>query len=250
MTVTLGIVLNETNAIRAKPDRRVGLVLLERTFYDPPRRAAMVRWTQQIRRSFPAATVVPYTWHLASHGPDDSTRQHATRTLAGEPGKIGSLQLNAETQPAWDVTEICREACEAQQIVVRTPPSLTPGMLGRRRLQKVAEAQQAKGVSLIWEPSGLWEATEALAFGREIGAKVIFPAFEGGRPSYVSEGSLDLVGFGAWLGVAPVGARQNLSGDQVDALVDHAEEHPDSVMIFSGRRALAGIRTVGEALEA
>lgn len=249
MTATLGIVLSEMNAIRAKPDPRVGLVLLERTFYDPPRRAAMARWVALVRQSFPAAKVVPYAWHLVSHGPEDGTRGHATRTLTGKPGEIGSLQDTPGTKQAWEVTEICRDVCGSDQVAVRTPPSLTPGALGRRRLQHFAELRAAEGVRLIWQPTGLWESETALAFGRQIGADVLLPAFEGGRARYADEGSMTLIAADAWLLVAPVGARQNISGDQVDAMVDHVEEHPNAVMLFSGRRALAALRTVALALE-
>lgn len=245
---TLGIVLSERNAVRAKPDPRVGLVLLERTFYDPPRRAAMVRWTSMVRRNFPNAAVVPYAWHLVSHGPEDGTREHATRTLNAQPRAIGSLQDTPETRQAYEVTEICREAVGSDRIALRTPPSITPGAMGRRRVQAFVEARTKEGVGVIWEPSGLWEPAEALAVGRQLNAKVVLPAFEGGRPRYDDENSLTLVGAGAWLSVAPIGARQNLGGDQVDALVDHASEHRDATIIFSGRRALPALRTVAEAL--
>ncbi len=248
MTATLGLVLSETNAIRAKPDPRVGLVLLERTFYDPPRRAAMVRWSKLVQRSFPNAALVPYAWHLVTHGPEDGKREHATRTLSGDPAKLGSLQDTNETKQAWEVTDICRDVCGGKQVALRTPPSLTPGALGRRRLQRFAEARAADGVRMIWEPSGLWETHDALALGRQLGADVLLPAFEGGRPRYADEGSMTLVAPGAWLLVAPVGARQNISGDQVDALADHVEDHSDAVIVFSGRRALAALRTVAEAL--
>lgn len=250
MTATLGIVLAEGHAIRSQPEPRVGLVLLERTFYDPPRRAAMVRWVDEVRRAFPAAELVPYAWHLVTHGPEDGAREHATRTLSGPAYKFGSLQATAQTEQAWEVTQICREVCGSDRVVIRTPPSLTPGALGRRRLAKFAQTRKVEGVDLIWAPSGLWETPEAMAVGREIAANVMLPAFEGGRPRYAAEGSLDLVHPDAWLGVTTVGARQNLSGDQVDALTDHLFEHPDAVLIFSGRRSLGALRAVVEALEA
>ena len=248
MAATLGIVLNETNAIRAKPNPAVGLVLLERTFFDPPRRAAMVRWIERVQRSFPNAELVPYAWHLISHGPSDGAIEHATRTLAGEPNKFGGLQDSDETRRAWEVTMICRDVCKAERVAIRTPPSLTPGGLGRRRLEAFAEARKAEGIRLVWETSGLWEAPQALALGRQIGADVVLPAFEGGRPIYESDGALGLVGPGAWLTVTPVGSRQVLQGHQVDALIDHLTVYPDSTLLFAGRRALAALRSVTEAL--
>ena len=248
MAATLGIVLNETNAIRAKPNPAVGLVLLERTFYDPPRRAAMVRWIERVRRSFPNAELVPYAWHLITHGPSDGVGEHATRTLPGEPHKFGGLQQSEETRRAWEVTAICREVCGTDRVAIRTPPSLTPGGLGRRRLQAFAEARKAEGIRLVWEASGLWEAPDALALGRQLGADVLLPAFEGGRPIYESEGALALVGPGAWLTVTPVGSRQLLQGHQIDALIDHLTIYPDSTLLFAGRRAMGALRAVADAL--
>lgn len=248
MPATLGIILNETNAIRAKPEPRIGLVLLERTFFDPPRRAAMLRWVSLVRRSFPRASLVPYAWHLLTHGVDDGARGHGTRTLPGEPHKFGGLQDSPETRSAWEVTAIAHTACESSRLAVRTPPSLTPGALGRRRLAAFAQARAAEGTSLVWEPSGLWEPIDALAFGRELGAAVLLPAFAGGRPIYDAEDSDTLVGAGAWVHVTPVGPRQAILGSQVDAVAEHVAEHADATIVVSGRRALAGARAIAEAL--
>ena len=246
MPATLGVILSENNAVRAKPEPRVGLVLLERTFYDPPRKAAMERWTAMVRRSFPSARLVPYAWHLVSHAPEDGVRGHGTRTLSGEPHRFGGLQDSPETAQAWDVTAIAVAVCGDGLLAVRTPLSLSPGALGRRRLQAFVAARKAEGLDVIWEPSGLWEPPEALAFGRSVGAHVLLPAFEGGRPRYESDTSTTLLGADAWLHVAPHGSRQTLNPGQVDAVADHVADHPDATIIVSGRRALAAIRSLAD----
>jgi hypothetical protein len=147
MSVTLGLLLTQHNArSRKRPDPRVELLLLERTLLDPPRAAAAKRWASQIRRAYPAAQLVPYTWHLVSHGPEERMAERTTRTLAGPPHLFGGVQDSPQTRQAWEVTRLCLEAMDASSVVLRTPPSVTPGALGRARIRAFVEARRAEGL--------------------------------------------------------------------------------------------------------
>jgi hypothetical protein len=249
MSVTLGLLLTQHNArARKGADPRVGLLLLERTLLDPPRAAAAKRWGDQIRRAFPNAKLMPYAWHLVSHGPEEHMGEHTTRTLAGPPHLFGGLQDSPQTRQAWEVTRLCLEAMGSTTVVVRTPPSVTPGGLGRARIRAFVEARRAEGIEVVWEPQGLWEPPMAAAFAKEIGATLLLPAFAGGRALRHEDGD-GLAVPGAWLRVDGSGPRQGIHGGIIDELLDHADSaSDDTVIVLAGPRAHANLGLVSDAL--
>lgn len=247
MSVTLGLLLNQHDAqARRAPDPRVGVVLLERTLLDPPRAAATTRWAQQVRRSFPQARLIPYVWHLVSHGPEERMAERTSRTLSGPAHKFGGLQDSPETRQAWQVTQLCAEAMQAKTVAVRTPPSLSPGAVGRARIRAFTEARRAEGIDLLWEPEGLWEAPMASALAVQLGIALMLPAFAGGRPLRHEGGGLAAPG--AWLRVDGSGPRQGIHGGHVDELLDHVDAAPETVMVFTGPRARPNLAQVADAL--
>jgi hypothetical protein len=238
---TFAILLSADNARGDKPDERIGLVLLERTLLDPPRAAATARWCARVKQRFPAARLVPYVWHLVSHASEDGLRERSTRRPAGDDHAFGGLQPTPEVQRAWEVTRLAAQACGASEIVLRTPPSLTPGGLGRKRIREFVAARASEGLATIWEPEGLWEPADALAFAGELGITALVPAFEGGRPRSTEPGGATLVGAAAMLRVDGTGPRARVDARQVDALAEHLEVHPSTTVVFAGPRALANL---------
>lgn len=238
---TFGLLLSADNARGTTPDRRIGLVLLERTLLDPPRAAATGRWCALVRKRFPAAELVPYAWHLVSHAREDGLRERSSRRPAGDDHAFGGLQTTPEVQRAWEVTQLAAQACAAKRIALRTPPSLAPGGLGRKRLREFVTARAAEGLATIWEPEGLWEPRDAVAFADELGIAALVPAFEGGRPRWTQDGGTTLVGATAMLRIDGTGPRARVDARQVDALADHLDAHPDAVLVFAGPRALANL---------
>lgn len=267
MSVTLGLLLTQHNArARKHPDPRVELLLLERTLLDPPRAAAAKRWAAQIRRAYPKAQLLPYAWHLISHGPEEKMAGRTTRALTGPPHLFGGVQDSPQTRQAWEVTRLCLEAMEASTVVLRTPPSVTPGALGRARIRAFVAARRAEGlatadasepatespaapagIDVVWEPEGLWEPPVAAAFAHEIGASLLLPAFAGGRALRNEDGD-GLVVPGVWLRVDGSGPRQGIHGGMVDDLVDHTETAESTVLVFTGPRAHANLGLVADAL--
>lgn len=248
MSVTLGLLLTQHNArVRKSADSRVGSLLIERTLFDPPRAAAAKRWAPQIRRAFPAAELLPYTWHLLSHATEERVGQRTTRKLDGPPHAFGGVQDSPQTRQAWEVTRLCAEAMGSTAVVLRTPPSVTPGALGRARIRAFVEARRAEGLRVVWEPEGLWEAPVAATFATEIGASLLLPAFAGGRALRNDDGDGLLVP-GVWLRVDGSGARKGIHGDMIDELLDHADTAADTVMVFAGPRAHANLGMVADAL--
>ena len=250
MAVSLAVLLSDNNARRQrKPLPDVSHVLLERTLFEPPRASAAMRWATQVRRLFPNAEVIPYAWHLLSHGPDDGLRGLSSRTLEGEPRKFGGLQASDEVARAWEAVRPCYDALGAKRIVVRTPTSITPGAIGRKRLQAFTEARRADGVELVWEPEGLWGPTETTALARSLGVTPMGPAFVAGRPNNEGADPEVLYHPQAWLRVDAMGRRPRLSADQLDALADHVDVVGAATLVFAGPKALSNLSAAADALE-
>jgi hypothetical protein len=238
--------LGADNARAGNVDERVDLVLLERTLLEPPRLAAMQRWSAAVRRRFPNAQQIPYVWHLVSHAREDGIRGRAIRRPAGDESAFGGLQTTDEVQRAWDVTRLCMQGCGSTRVVLRTGPSITPGAIGRKRISAFVEARTREGVGVIWEPEGLWEADVARVFARELGVSLCLSALEGGRPRYAEGGPSEgvLLGRDVWLRVGGSGPRGRLDGSAIDALAEHCAVVPDATIVFTGPRALAHLREV------
>jgi len=248
--VTLGLLLNETNGLRLKetiPEAHV--VLLERTLFDPPRAGPAKRWGAQIRRKFPSATMLPYVWHLVSHGTDDGLRGSATRSLSGNAYAFGHLQETPEVAQAWESARQCYQAIGATRVVLRTPSGVAPGALGRQRIQRFVAARKAEDIGVLWEPEGLWEPDEASRFAETLGIEIIARGFHGGRPVRNSEDASVLVRRDAWIRVDAMGRRPRLSADQIDAILEHAEAVPDARFVFAGARAVQNLQAVAHELE-
>ncbi len=61
---------------------------------------------------------------------------------------------------------------ESRVFLVPTVPDVTPGRRWRDRLEALVARLVSDVGSVVWEPSGLWEAEDAASFGRKIGAVV------------------------------------------------------------------------------
>lgn len=236
--VSLGLLLSGENARAGAPDPRVAVVLLERTLFEPPRLAAMQRWSGAIRRRFPQAELVPYVWHWISHSREDGLRTRAARRPAGADHELGALLASEAATQAWEITRLCVQATGGARVVLRTGASLTPGALGRKRLRAFVEARRAEGLGVIWEPEGLWEPDTAQQLAHELGITLLCAAFEGGRPRYEAQGGDVLVSRAVWLRADGVGAARRLDAGAIDALAMHIDVVPDTTIVFTGPRAL------------
>lgn len=246
MTVRFGILVDDTNARRARRSERVDIALLQRTLLDPPRAAACKRWAQMLRSTYPNATLIPYVWHLLSHAADDGLRELGSRTLPGDAAAFGRLAPTDENAAAMGVVTQCAQSLQTDTIAVRTPPGLAPGAIGRKRIGEFVKARADEGLHVIWEPQGLWTPVEAMAAAST--ARVMLTAFEGGRPRRVDDGPV-LGAAGAWLRVDGAGPRRSIHGGHVDALIEHVEAQGQTTLVFTGPRAAANVQMVADALE-
>jgi hypothetical protein len=179
------------------PTPKLGVLINEEKALPPPARRTLWRWSccgrrsstrraprrrgrwQRVRAVHPQAALVPYVWHLVSHGAEDGVRELGTRALPGEARQFGHLQDTPEVREAWQTTLRCAQEFAAKQVVLRTPASFTPGGVGHARLTAFAAARAAEGIEVVWEAEGLWEPAQTLSLARKLGLQTIVPAFDG-----------------------------------------------------------------------
>jgi hypothetical protein len=242
-TPKLGILASDEKALQpARESDPVSLVVLRSTLLNPPRAAGARAVAQHIHKLHPRAALVPYVWHLVSHGPEDHLRELATRSLPGEARRFGHLQDTPEVRDAWQTSLRCAQEFTATQVILRTPASFTPSSTNQARLAAFVEARAAEGIELVWEAEGLWEPAQTLSLARKLGMQVILPAFDGAGRPYAPP----LVGGLArtWLRVDGAGPTSRLRGVLAEALA-HAlsiADAPDPVVLFAGPRAYANLR--------
>jgi len=244
-TPKLGVLLNDEKALHAAREADpVDLVVLRSTLINPPRAAGARAVAQRLAALHPRASVIPYVWHLVSHGAEDGVREFGTRSLPGEARRFGHLQDTPEVREAWQTTLRCAQELAATRVLLRTPASFTPGAGNQARLAAFVAARAAEGLEVVWEAEGLWEPAQTLALARKLGMQTVVPAFDGaGRPF---AGALER----RWLRVDGAGPTTKLRGVLGEALAHtlEAAEGPASVVLFAGPRAYANLRAFAQEL--
>lgn len=241
----LGVLLNDEKALHAAREADpVAFVVLRSTLINPPRAAGARGLAQRLAKLHPGASLVPYVWHLVSHGAEDGVREFGTRSLPGEARRFGHLQDTPEVHEAWQTTLRCAQEFGAKRVLLRTPPSFTPGSVNQARLAAFVEARAAEGLEVVWEADGLWEPKQTQALARKLGMQTLVPAFDGaGRPF---NGGLER----RWLRVDGAGPTSKLRGVLGEALAHALEtaEVPASVVLFAGPRAYGNLRAFAQEL--
>jgi uncharacterized protein YecE (DUF72 family) len=100
-----------------------------------PSLATLRRWRKSVPPHFDFAVIA---------GP------HLSRVKASEPG-----------DQELDAARAAIDALQARCFVLRTPPEVTPTALWRDRISKVIDRFPRDVTHFVWEPSGVWETTDA-----------------------------------------------------------------------------------------
>ncbi len=174
--VRLGVVLADEALLRAAHSNDpVEVVVLRSTFLNPPRAAAAKRLAERIHEEHPNAEIVPYAWHYLTFEATDKVEVGSNRSIDPQGQLYGHFRSTPPVEQAWEVSKICAEALGATRMIVRTPPSFSPGSVARMRMTKFIELHPTP--KLIWEPEGLWSSAAAAAFGEPLGLEVLAAAF-------------------------------------------------------------------------
>ena len=241
-TIRLGVVLDdETQLGAARRDDPIDVVLLRSTFLNPPRASATRRLGERIREHHGDVEVIPYAWHVLTHEASDGVVVGANRSLGATRDPHGHLREGDAGEQAWIVTKNCAEALGASRVVLRTPPSFSPGSLSRRRFTNFVAKLGPEDPKLVWEPEGLWSAASASAFASPLGVEVLAPAFG-------MTGALLEFDGASWLVVS--GSKDaRMRSSHAEILAHELIDGPSLTVVFDGPRAYANVRVFARALE-
>lgn len=236
-TLRLGLVVAEPSALeRVRPDDGVALVVLRNTLLDMPRASSARRTGERVHARLPGVQLVPYAWHFVTHAPDDRLPGRGERIVDGELSRTGQLADSPEVLDAWAATVRAAQGLGAEHVVLRTPIGFAPGARGRKRLARFVEAHGSEGLSLVWEPEGLWSAEEAAALAALLGLTVMAPP--------PADGPLEVAGH--WIVIGTGGSPAELRGGAAEELVDDLadSEAETATVLFAGSAGLKNLRRV------
>jgi uncharacterized protein YecE (DUF72 family) len=74
---------------------------------------------------------------------------------------LGRVRPSEEADRELDAARAAIDTLQARCFVLRTPPEVTPASLWRDRIAKVIRRFPRDATHFVWEPSGVWELTDA-----------------------------------------------------------------------------------------
>jgi uncharacterized protein YecE (DUF72 family) len=92
------------------------------------------------------------------------------------PRVVGELAQGPELDEALAASLEVAAVLEARCVVLQTPASVRPTSANKKRLAAVLERIPREGTVRCWEPAGLWERDEILAFARTLGVLPVLDA--------------------------------------------------------------------------
>ncbi len=243
----LGITIGPELAERARHvPAAIERVAWEPTFRDPPRAPALRRVHDDLARKFPNAAPVAYAWHLVTHGPGDHAVDQAARTLPGPAHAFGHVQPTREVAQAWEISLGNAHALQATTMVLRTPSSFTPGVVARKRLADFVSTHRQVDITLVWEPTGLWQPLEIAQVCTELKLVPFIDAFSDARFALTETdlAALESASPDVWLRIDGAGRRRTFTPEQHDILRDL--ESDAFTAIFGGTQAIANATRFAE----
>ncbi len=142
------------------------LVELLGPHHGAPKRAPLRKLRKQ---AGPDKGIIVVASQLVTHPAEDPAFRFDRQAMPSGP--CGLLRDTEAVAAGWQSTVQAAEACEAQGVLLRTPPAFTPSTAHRAALARFTEAALAdlSGRALAWDPAGLWEPEEAAALATELG---------------------------------------------------------------------------------
>lgn len=221
-------------------------VWLRGTMLNMPRAQGASRLHEQLRRRLPKnARLGLYAWHYLTHRQGDALPGRGTRTLQvdAESGACGHLQDTSVCGAALDASVRALRELGGGALILATPSSMTPGVLGRQRLRSFLDRCEPLDLEIVWEPTGLWTVPDVLSTVRDTSARGVLAETDLRGDSPVADRS--------WVRVGGGGQAVHLSNAQAESLafrlVDCFEGDTARV-VFSGPRAFSNLRSFQKAI--
>lgn len=137
------------------------------------RTATVRRWRDRAAADWQNWSFVALHWLS-----DDPLQQREPPKFAGAESGWGMLRQTKANQLLWERFLHPFGADGPYRVLFRTPPSFTPSQENRDALAAVAEEWCAPaGITMEWEPAGLWSPGDALEQAAELGAVTALDPF-------------------------------------------------------------------------
>jgi uncharacterized protein YecE (DUF72 family) len=154
---------------RAAYFEHLDLLETDVTFFDPPRELALRRWHKEAPEGCAFAALA---WQLVTHGPDSPGYERLNAPLSPEVlATVGGFRDTPAVREAWQRTRAAALALGAEVVLFQTPAAFAPSEANRTALRRFFETvgPETEGLTLAWEPTGLWEPAQASALANELG---------------------------------------------------------------------------------
>jgi len=153
---------------RAAYFERLDLLETDVTFFEPPREIALKRWRGEAP---PACAFSALAWQLITHDADNPGYSRLLHPL--EPTlrtQVGSFRDTETVRDAWSKTLAGARALGAEVVLFQTPAGFSPSEPNRTALRRFFGeiATDRAGLTLAWEPMGLWEPAQASTLANEL----------------------------------------------------------------------------------
>jgi uncharacterized protein YecE (DUF72 family) len=137
----------------------LGVVELQRTFYQPPKRESTL---QRLRASAPLGFVFTLkAWQLITHQPSSPTyRKLREQIPASREKNYGSFRPTPEVFEAWQRTKRAAEMLNARVVVFQCPASFASRAENKGNMRKFFSSVSRDGLLFAWEPRGRWKEGE------------------------------------------------------------------------------------------
>ena len=155
------------------------------------------------------------------------------------PSRMASLETGPEFDQAWKAAQGIARLLRAQWWVVRTPAEVRPTRRAREGLAALAARLKEGGMSVAWEPRGLWDEVAAGETADAIGAVLVHDiAREVPRPGPVLYSRLLALGRGVRVGLS-----------MADTVAERVRGFEQAFVVVEGQGAREIQQALGMALD-
>lgn len=205
---------------RKKYLKSFNIVEISETFYSVLTPAVAKRWHGSVKPSFKYITTAPQ-W--LTHDPLAFPNQPPANLNRRELGFMRPTEANREL---WKQVHEQSMLLGGASILFKTPPTFFPSRRNKSNFKRfLTEIIGEISYKLIWEPRGVWEAEDALAFATEIGVTLAQDPYVEPEFPLVPEGE------GFYILTAPRG-RRRFDEDDFELFVDFLQEHKNPITVL------------------
>ena len=203
---------------------RFGFVELSEMYFEPVRHNTLTGWRNNHDEE--AFEFVPVAWKWLSVDPLDIDEPLPFEAPTRDFGLLQDTEANARV---WSEVRAMCEAISARRLLLKTPASFSPSATCRSALERfVTQQAREAGLTVIWEPRGIWTREELHAIGADLGMVIAADPFGEDDFPPVPDGD-------AWYVLTGPRGRRDFSEDDLLDLYDFLTDHPGRVdLVFRG----------------